>query len=222
MKTKKTVKSANHPDTKKESLQTTVANQPKNLSFLYKLILVITLGVLSYLLASKYRSLFIAGSVNNMPISRFELNRAMVEKYGKQTFEDLVNERLLAQEIKKQAITVTDEEVKAEIDKITKEYGSEENFKSALEQYGLTLDKAKESIKKNLGFKKLVEKSSKIEITEEAVKKYFEDNKTIYAGKKFDEVKGAIRDSLYQQELYQKSQEIFTNIRQAAKVSSFL
>ncbi len=222
MKTKKTVKSIKPIRATEEVVETSHVSHTKGLSFSYKLILVIIFGVLSYLLATKYRTLIIAGTVNNTPITRYELNQAMAEKYGKQTFEDLVNERLLSEEIKKQGVTVTDDEVKAEVDKITKEYGSEENFKAALEQYGLTLDKAKESIKKNLGFKKLVEKTSKIEITDEAITKYFNDNKTIYVGKKIEEVKDAIKDSLYQQELYQKSQEIFTGVRQAAKVNSFL
>ncbi len=222
MKTKKTVKSIKPIRVVEEVVETEHNHQAKGLSFSYKLILVIILGVLSYLFATKYRSLIIAGTVNKTPITRFELNRVMAEKYGKQTLEDLVNEHLLAEEIKKQGVAVTDDEVKAEIDKIIKEYGSEENFKSALEQYGLTVDKAKVSIKKNLGFKKLVEKSSKIEITDEAIKKYFDDNKTIYTGKKLEDVKDAIKDSLYQQELYQKSQELFTGVRQAAKVNSFL
>lgn len=222
MKTKKTLKSIKPIRPTEEVAEVSSASHPKSLSFSYKLILVIIFGVLSYLLATKYRTQIIAGTVNNMPITRFELNRAMAEKYGKQTFEDLVNERLLAEEIKKQGVTVADEEVNAEVEKITKEYGSEENFKAALEQYGLTLDKAKESIEKNLGFKKLVEKTSKIEITDEAITKYFNDNKTIYAGKKIEEVKDAIKDSLYQQELYQKSQEIFTGVRQSAKVNSYL
>ncbi|OGD83322.1 hypothetical protein A2572_04615 [Candidatus Collierbacteria bacterium RIFOXYD1_FULL_40_9] len=222
MKTKKNIKSSKAVSPIEENSSPTSNYQGKNLTFSYKLILVIVLGVLSYMLATKYRNLIVVGTVNNMPVSRYELNRVMAEKYGKQTFEDLVNERLLAQEIKKQGIVITEEEVKVEVDKITKEYGSEENFKAALEQYGLTLEKAKESIRKNLGFKKLVEKTSKIEITDEAVKKYFDDNKTIYAGKKLDEVKDSIKDSLYQQELYQKSQELFTGVRQSAKVSSFL
>lgn len=222
MKSKKIVKSIK-PIRATEEVNSTTKIQPnKSLSFSYKLILVILFGVLSYLLATKYRNLILVGTVNNKPITRFELNMAMSEKYGKQVLEELVNEKLLAAEIVKQGIVVTDEEVNAEIAKITTEYGSEENFKTALEQYGLTLDKAKESIKKNLGFKKLVEKNSKIEITDEAVTKYFEDNKTIYAGKKLEDVKDAIKDSLYQQELYQKSQEMFTGIRQAAKVNSFL
>lgn len=222
MKTKKTVKLLKPIRADEEVVELSQTKQPKGLSFSYKLILVIIFGVLCYLLATKYRNLVLVGTVNNMPISRFELNSAMLEKYGKQTLEDIVGERLLAQEIKKQGVTVTDDEVKMEVDKIVAEYGSEENFKSALEQYGLTLESAKESIQKNLGFKKLVEKSSKIEITDEAVKKYYEDNKTIYAGKKLEEVKDVIKDSLYQQELYQKSQEIFTSIRQAAKVNIFL
>ena len=205
-----------------ENISAEVTSSKNHTPFLYKLILIIIFGVLSYFLASKYRGLFIAGFVNNQAITRFELNKALAERYGAQVFDEIANDRLLAAEIKKQNIAVTDEEVKAELDKITKEYGSEENLNAALAQYGLTLEKAKDSIKKNLAFKKLVEMNGKIEITDEAVTKYFNDNKTMYQGKKLDEVKDSIKEMLYQQELYQKSQEIFGNIRQSAKVNSYL
>ena len=213
MKTKKTL-------TKKVS--ETSATPAVNLTFLYKLTLVVLLGVLSYLVISKHRSLFIAGTVNNSLVSRYQVNKIMAERYGKEIFDEVANERLLAQEFKQQQITVTDQDVQAEVDKIIKEYGDEEKFKTALTQYGLTLDKAKESIKKNILFKKLVEKNSKIEIVDADIEKYFNDNKETYKDKKLEDVKSQISEMLYQQQLYQKSQELFSQIRQKAKVNSFM
>lgn len=190
--------------------------------FWTKLVLVAIFGTLCYLVSVKYRGLFLAGTVNNFPITRLELNNKLAEKYGKQTFDELVNEKLLADQIKKNNIVVADEEVKAEMDKLVKQYGSEDAFKSALEQFGLTPEKAQQSIKQSLGFKKLIEKTNKVEISDEAVKKYFDDNKANYKDKKFEEVSASIKDSLYQQELFTKSQEMFSKIRQEARVSSFI
>ncbi len=191
-------------------------------TLVYKVALIALFGTLSYLLAFKYRSLILAGTVNNSPISRMELNQKLAERYGKQTFEEMVNEKLLADQIKKNNIVVTDEEVNADVEKMIKQYGSPEAFKSALEQFGLTEEKAKVSIKQSIGFKKLIEKSNKIEITDEAVKKYFDANKDTFKGKKIEEVSAEIKDSLYQQELYTKSQEMFSTIRKEAKVNSFI
>ncbi len=190
--------------------------------FIVKLLLIVALGSALYLLAQKYRGHFLAGTVNAQPITRWELNNKMAEKYGKQTFDEMVNEKLLASELKKNNIVISEDEIKAELDKIIKEYGGDEAFKSALAQYGLSEEKAKESIRQSLALKKLIEKTYKIEITDAQVKKYFDDNKKNYANKKFEEVSAEIKDTLYQQEVYAKSQEWFTGIRKSAKIVSYL
>lgn len=221
LKSKKSIKVIKALRKSEESVSSNVVSK-KGYPFLSKLIIVALFGTLAYLLAFKYRSLILAGTVNNFPISRFELNTKLVERYGKQGFEEIVNEKLLSDQIKKNNIVVTDEEVKADTDKMIKQYGSEEAFKSALEQFGLSEEKAKESIRQSIGFKRLIEKTNKIEITDEAVKKYFDENKDSYKDQKFEDVAASIKDNLYQQELYTKSQEMFTNIRKEAKVNSFI
>lgn len=190
--------------------------------FLPKLLLVAILGTVVFLLAQKYRGQFLAGTINNIPVTRYELNQKMAEKYGKQTFDEVVSERLLSRELKKNNIVVSDQEVTDEMAKIIKDYGSQEAFDNALTQYGLTPDKAKDSIKQSLSLKKLIEKNYKIEITDTAVKKYFDDNKTLFTSKKFEDVTQNIKDTLYQQEVYSKTQEWFTGIRKNAKVVSFI
>jgi foldase protein PrsA len=192
------------------------------LNFFVKLLLIIALGSGLFLVAQKYRGHFLAGTVNSVPVTRYELNQKMAEKYGQQTFDEIVSERLLNAEIKKNKIVVTEEEVASEMTKIVKDYGSDEAFKAALAQYNLTEDKARESIKQSLSLKRLIETVYKIEISDEAIKKYFDDNKTQYSDKKLEDVSAEIKETLYQQEIYTKTQEWFTGIRKSAKVVGFI
>lgn len=221
-KAKKTVKVIKPLRSTEELVSSSYSTKKSSYPFVVKLIIIVLLGTLSFLLASKNKSLVLAGTVNNTPIFRMELNSKLMERYGKQALEEIVNEKLLDDQIKKNNITVSDEEVNADVDKMIKQYGSAEAFKTALDQFGLTEAKARISIKQSIGFKKLVEKSNKIEITDEAVKKFFDSNKETYKGKKLEEVAATIKDSLYQQELYTKSQEMFTTIRKDAKVNSYI
>jgi len=201
-----------------------VVTKKKGLSLilLVKLLLVIAIGVVIFLLAQKNKSLFIVGTVNKSPITRWELNTKMAEKYATQTFEEIVSERLLAENLKKNNISVTDKEVQDELAKIKAQYGGEEQFKTAIAQFGMTEAKALASIKQSIGLKKLIEALNKIEITDDAIAKYFTDNASSYTGKKLEDVKAEIKDTLLQQEIYTKSQEWYTQIRKDAKVSSFL
>lgn len=193
-----------------------------NLITLVKILLIVAIGVVVFLLVQKNRGFFIAGTVNKSPISRIELNAKMAEKYASQTFEEIVSERLLAENLKKNKIVVTPKEVQDELAKIKAQYGGEEQFKAAIAQFGMTEAKALQSIEQSIGLKKLIESTNKIEITDAAVSKYFTDNKANYTGKKLEQVATEIKDTLYQQEIYTKSQEWYTQVRKDAKVSSFL
>lgn len=224
-KTKKSVKVIKKLRTSavSASVTQTVAKKKKfDLIFLVKLLLVIAIGIVVFLLIQKNRSMFIVGTVNKSPIFRWELNAKMAEKYGTQTFEEIVSERLLTENLKKNNIVVTDKEVQDELAKIKLQYGGEEQFKAAIAQFGMTEAKALASIKQSLGLKKIIEALNKIEITDDAVAKYYADNKATYGTKTLEEVKVEIKDQLLQQEIYTKSQEWYTQIRKDAKVSSFL
>jgi hypothetical protein len=86
----------------------------------------------------------------------------------------------------------------------------------------MTEAKAVESIEQSIGLKKLIESMGEIVITDEMVSTYFTDNKESYADKKLEDVAAQIKDSLYQQEIYTKSQEWYAQIRKDAKVNSYL
>lgn len=220
-KTKKSVKVIKQLRT--APIKAIITNK-KNLNtiFFIKLLLVVAVGILVFLLVQKNKNIFIVGTVNKSPVSRWELNAKMSDKYASQTFEEIVSERLLNENLKKNKIEVTSQEVQDELVKIKAQYGGEEQFKAAIVQFGMTEEKALKSIEQSIGLKKLIEAISKIEISEEVISKYFTDNKANYTGKKLEDVASEIKNILYQQEIYTKSQEWYSQIRKDAKVSSFL
>ena len=193
-----------------------------NFILLVKILLVLAIGAVVFLLVQKNRGQFVAGTVNKSVITRWELNAKMADKYADQTFEEIVSEKLLNENLEKNNITVTDQEVQDELAKIKAQYGGEEQFQAAILQFGMTEAKAIESIEQSIGLKKLIESMGEIVITDEMVSTYFTENKESYADKKLEEVAAQIKDSLYQQEIYTKSQEWYSQIRKDAKVNSYL
>lgn len=189
---------------------------------LVKVLLVVAIGVVVFLLLQKNRGFILAGTVNKSPIYRWELNQKMAEKYGETTLEEIISERLLDENLAKNKITVTNKEVEDELASIKQQYGGDAQFQAAIKQYGMTEAQALASIKQSVGLKKLIESQNKIEITDDQVKKYFEDNKTSFTGKKLEDVAAEIKTTLYQQEIYTKSQEWYSQVRKDAKVNSYL
>jgi foldase protein PrsA len=101
--------------------------------------------------------------------------------------DQLITERLLEQEAAKANVKVTDEDIEKEIADIKKQFPSEDQFNMILAQNGMTLDTLKEQMQTQLLISKIFE--PQIEISEESMKKYFEDNKQMF--EKPEEIKAS-------------------------------
>ncbi len=91
--------------------------------------------------------------------------------------EQLVNSTLLYQYAQDQNIRVSDNEVNKEMEQIKANFDSEEEFNEILKRNNLTINQLKDSLKRQLMIEKTVEQESeKIEITEEEMTQYYEEN----------------------------------------------
>ncbi len=221
-KTKKAVKVIKQMRTAPVEEVVAVSKKKSGPILLVKLLLVIAIGVVVFLLAQKYKNIFIAGTVNKSVITRWELNQRMASQYGSQTFEEIVSERLLNENLQKNKIVVTDKEITDELAKIKAQYGGDSQYNAAIAQFGMTQAQALDSIKQSIGLKKLIEATNTITVADADIAKYFNDNKATYTGKTLQDVSAAIKDILYQQAVYSKSQAWYTQIRKDASVVSFL
>lgn len=120
----------------------------------------------------------VVARVNDEVITKDELYDALVQENGSAVLNSLIANKIVELEAKKQNITVSEEDVQKEVDKLAEQYGSEEAFTQFLEMYGYSLDEIKENIKMNLNVKKLLEPTIKIEESE--IKSYFDENKASF------------------------------------------
>ena len=95
--------------------------------------------------------------------------------------EQLVNSTLLYQYAQDQNIRVTDNEINEELEEIKANFDSEEEFNEALKRNNLTSNQLKDSLDRQLLIEKAVEQEyEKIEITEEEMVQYYEENKDYF------------------------------------------
>ncbi|NLA10573.1 MAG: foldase [Firmicutes bacterium] len=118
--------------------------------------------------------------VNGKKIKRSELYEAMYTEGGKETLEGLVFRQLIIQEAKKCGVTVSDEEIDAEIDTVIGEHfmGAKEQFDSFLAQQGYSLQMIQDNARINIMARKIVE--ADLEISEADALEYFNENKENY------------------------------------------
>lgn len=113
--------------------------------------------------------------VNNEQITRTELGRECIRRYGEEVLESLVNRQLITDACAQKGIQVTDADVSAEIDKVAGRFGLSRDRWLALlrEERGFTEEQyRREVLWPMLALRQLV--SSEIEITDADMKKAFE------------------------------------------------
>ncbi|MGX6444240.1 peptidylprolyl isomerase [Neobacillus sp. K501] len=108
-------------------------------------------------------------------ISKEELYDEMVELYGAATVDQIIADKIVVAEAKKQKITISTKEIDKELDQLKESYGGEDAFNQMLESNNTTLAALKDDITNYLTLRKLLEKE--IEISDEDLQTYFDENK---------------------------------------------
>ena len=111
--------------------------------------------------------------------------KKQIREVQRKALEQLIDEKLVDHEVKKQGIKVTAKDVEATVDGIKQRNGmTQEQFESALTREGLTLDTLKKQIEKRLLRTKLIQYSVKVEPKNEEreLKDFYQKNIDLYRG----------------------------------------
>lgn len=97
------------------------------------------------------------------------------DEIKKRILDQMVEEKILLQEAKKEEIEVTDEEVKTAYQNLRDKFPTKEEFNKEISRQGLTEVELKENLRKQLNILKLIEKNvkRKIQVTSKDVKEYY-------------------------------------------------
>lgn len=117
--------------------------------------------------------------VGNEKITKDDLYTFFVDQSGAAAVDTLITKSIVEQEVKKEKVSVKQEEIDEELDKLIESYGGQEAFDQQLASSGLTQELLEEDIKTNIQIEKLLE--SDIKITEDEMKTYFDENKETFA-----------------------------------------
>ena len=117
-------------------------------------------------------------SVEGEEITEAELNESLTSQYGEEVLNTLIADKIIELEAEKLEMSVTDEEIAAEYEDYTAQYGGEEAFLEVISSYNMDVEDIKKDIKLYLLTLKVME--DYVGMTDEDVKTYFEENKATY------------------------------------------
>lgn len=169
-----------------------------------------------------FKGLFFVAIVNGQPISRILLVQEIEKQFGKQVLDSEITKILILQEARKKNVSVDPKEIAGEIGKIEENLKSQgQDLNQALAIQGMTRD----SLANQIMLQKTIEKllGNQISVTDQEVSDYIEKNKdAISSDAKPEEVRNGVKEQLEQQKLSEKINSWIEELRQNAKITSFV
>jgi len=197
----------------KESKSLTKVNESKKRKYGVIVIVALILSVFLYF----FRGLFVVALVNNKPITRLSLIRRLEKESGQAVLENLVINELILQEARKKGVSISPEDIQEEINNITEIVEAQgTTLEAALSMQGQTIDDLTENIK----IQKIAEEILKdeIQVSDEEVSEYFEENKEFYEDKEFVDMEEEIKEQLSQEKLQVKFSELLENLKNESDI----
>lgn len=180
-------------------------------------LLIIALGLA--LLFFFKKSWFIAATVNGAPITNLELQMKLNEQFRTQTLTQLINEKIILDEARKNGALPTDADINKRISELETSVGGKEALDALLTQQGQTRTSIRSQIVIPLALTKLYEKEATVSADE--VSKFMEQNKDQLKATDSAGQQKEAEDAIKQQKLQQIFNQKFQELRTKAKIQIF-
>ncbi len=162
---------------------------------------IITLSQLNQLMAPVEKKVRESGYIS-------EKDRKKLFQLREQALNQLIEQKLLKQEIEKASLTISEQEIDETIENVKKaNYITDEELRKSLAQEGLTMEGYRKKLKDQILRTRLMNLKikSKIIITKEEINNYFEEHKDDFSG----ETKYHLRNIIMNKPKYSSTEEIY-------------
>lgn len=177
------------------------------------------LGILLGILIA-YQGMPIAAIVNGQPIFRWEVANMLFQRYGQQSLQGIITERLIAAEAQKSGVSVTQSDIDEKAKQILSSFGSSMSVDDFLKFQGMEKKDFDNQIKLQLTVEKLLGKD--LNITEQDVTNYIASNQAILVATDPAKLREEAANALRDEQIGEKVQTWLQEIKAKASIKSFL
>lgn len=189
-------------------------NMMNNSRVRWTALVVVVLVVLGAYLGS--RGLIVAALVSGKPIFRWDLNQALATRFGQQTLESMISERLIADTAQQKGIAISKEDVTVKMNDLVKTLGPNVKLDDLLKYQGMTKADFENQIRLQLTVEKILGKDVAVEEIE--VDEYIKKNRDTMTATDEAALRGEARGVIENQKISEKIQPWFADIKQKAKI----
>lgn len=180
-------------------------------------LILLIIGLL--LLGIYKKNWFIAATVNGIPVTNLELQEKLNQQFRSQTLTQMINEKVILNEARKNNATPLPEEIDKKIAELEASVGGKETLDSLLAQQGQNRVSLKDQVRIQLTIAKLYENQATVSADE--VSKFIESNKDQMKATDSASQEKEAMDTIKQQKLSQIFNQKFQELKQKAKIQIF-
>lgn len=181
---------------------------------------IIGLIILAVLLLGWFKkSWFVAATVNGLPITTFEVLNRLNEQYRTQTLNQMINEKLIRNEIDRNNIVVTDQQLSDRVAQLEASFGGKDALDNLLLQQRQTRGDLARDLRLQLAIEKLYGRETSV--SAEEVDEFISENKDQLTATEAGLLRKEAEDVLRQQKTSQIFNEKFQELKQNAKITIF-
>ncbi len=158
----------------------------------------------------------LAAIVNGKPITRMELNNQLSSRFGQQTLESMITERLIVDAAQKEGVVITQSDVDAKVATITSTLGPDVNLEELLRYQGMTKTDFEHQVRLQLTVEKVLGKDIAVEDGE--VDAFIQTNRDTMTATDEAALKVEAREALVSQKTSEKMQPWLMELREKAKI----
>lgn len=219
MPRKKATKVHEMIDTKTENLMPSSSVFPRPPMLTARVALVIlVLGLIAIFVSNK--GLLVAAIVDGKPIFRWDLNNVLVARFGKQTLEGMISQRLIDEEAAKAGVSVSQQEMDAKTKNLVDQMGGGMTLDQLLQYQGMSRADFDSQLKLQLTVEKLLGKD--IQVSDDEIANYVATNSATFTATDEAGIKEEARQQILSQKINDKLQPWFTQLKTKANILRFL
>ena len=200
----------------KPVLSSDLLRDPKKAASFRWGVLVVSIFVIIAIFFAASRGYIVSALVNGKPIFGWELNRALVSRYGTQTLESIISERLIADAAAKGGIVIPQADVDAKVQELVASLGPNVNLDDVLKYQGMTKKEFEDQVRLQMTVEKILGKD--IVISDTDVDTFIADNKDALTATDEAGLRIEAKQTLLSQKINEKIQTWFADLKAQAKI----
>ena len=181
-------------------------------------LIILILGLIALFVSNK--GLLVAAVVDGKPIFRWDLNNVLVSRFGSQTLDGMISERLIEEEAAKSGIVVTQADIDRKTKSLVDSLGGGMDIDQLLQYQGMTRKDFDTQLKLQMTVERLLGKD--ITVSDSQIADYIATASSTLTATDAAGMNEEAKQAIMSQKINEKLQPWFTQLKAKANILRFL